>query len=71
MATVTVPQVVPSAAEDAAALLKAFQGWGTDEQAVIAILAHRDSIQRKQIMLEYEQKYNENLLQQGDVPLDT
>ncbi|KAJ1260500.1 hypothetical protein BS78_10G237100 [Paspalum vaginatum] len=63
MATITVPQVVPSPAEDAAALLKAFEGWGTDEQAVIAILAHRDSAQRKQIMLEYEQNYKESLIQ--------
>ncbi|OEL24215.1 Annexin-like protein RJ4 [Dichanthelium oligosanthes] len=63
MATNTVSQVVPSPAEDAAALLKAFQGWGTDEQAVIAILAHRDAAQRKQIMLKYEQMYSESLTQ--------
>ncbi|TVU20729.1 hypothetical protein EJB05_30324 [Eragrostis curvula] len=63
MATITVPQAVPSPADDAAALLKAFQGWGTDEQAVIAILAHRDANQRKQILLEYEQKCNESLIQ--------
>ncbi|XP_039771807.1 annexin-like protein RJ4 [Panicum virgatum] len=75
MAINTVSQVVPSPAEDAAALLKAFQvnndlcqlfcgpGWGTDEQAVIAILARRDATQRKQISLTYEQMYNEGLLQ--------
>ncbi|RLM65285.1 hypothetical protein C2845_PM16G01810 [Panicum miliaceum] len=63
MATNTVSQVAPSPAEDAAALLKAFQGWGTDEQAVIAILARRDVTQRKQITLTYEQMYNESLLQ--------
>ncbi|CAL4981901.1 unnamed protein product [Urochloa decumbens] len=62
MARNTVSQVVPSPAEDAAALLKAFQGWGTDEQAVIAILAHRDAAQRKQIMLKYEEMYNESLM---------
>jgi hypothetical protein len=38
-------------------------GWGTDEQAVIAILARRDATQRKQITLTYEQMYNESLLQ--------
>jgi hypothetical protein len=38
-------------------------GWGTDEQAVISILAHRDAIQRKQIALEYEHKYSESLIQ--------
>ncbi|KAL6621188.1 hypothetical protein ACP70R_033620 [Stipagrostis hirtigluma subsp. patula] len=63
MATITVPQAVPSSAEDAAALMKAFQGWGTDEKAVIAILAHRNSFQRKEIMLEYEEMYNESLIQ--------
>ncbi|ONM29858.1 Annexin D8 [Zea mays] len=63
MATIAVPRVVPSPAEDAAALLKAFQGWGTDEQAVIGILAHRDATQREQIALEYEHKYGESLVQ--------
>ncbi|KAG8044710.1 hypothetical protein GUJ93_ZPchr0075g2719 [Zizania palustris] len=63
MATIKVPQVVPSPAEDADALLKAFQGWGTDEQAVIAVLAHRDAAQRKLISLAYEQNYNEGLIQ--------
>uniref|UniRef100_A0A0D9V1B4 Annexin n=1 Tax=Leersia perrieri TaxID=77586 RepID=A0A0D9V1B4_9ORYZ len=63
MATITTPQVIPSPAEDADALLKAFQGWGTDEQAVIAVLAHRDAAQRKQIRVAYEQNYNENLIQ--------
>lgn len=38
-------------------------GWGTDEQAVISILAHRDASQRKQIALEYEHKYSESLIQ--------
>ncbi|GJN11875.1 hypothetical protein PR202_ga30110 [Eleusine coracana subsp. coracana] len=63
MATFVVPQAVPLPAEDAAALLRAFQGWGTDEQTVITILAHRNASQRKQILLEYEQKYNESLIQ--------
>uniref|UniRef100_A0A804MZL1 Annexin n=1 Tax=Zea mays TaxID=4577 RepID=A0A804MZL1_MAIZE len=38
-------------------------GWGTDEQAVIGILAHRDATQREQIALEYEHKYGESLVQ--------
>ncbi|KAL5671128.1 hypothetical protein ACJX0J_015434, partial [Zea mays] len=37
--------------------------WGTDEQAVIGILAHRDATQREQIALEYEHKYGESLVQ--------
>lgn len=40
-----------------------YSGWGTDEQAVIGILAHRDATQREQIALEYEHKYGESLIQ--------
>jgi annexin D len=40
-----------------------YSGWGTDEQAVIGILAHRDATQREQIALEYEHKYGESLVQ--------
>lgn len=36
-------------------------GWGTDEKALINILAHRDAAQRKHIQLAYEETYNESL----------
>lgn len=62
MATLTVSYPVPSAAEDAEHLRKAFQGWGSDEKSVIAILAHRDAAQRTQIRLAYEDIYKENLI---------
>ncbi|KAJ3703020.1 hypothetical protein LUZ61_006725 [Rhynchospora tenuis] len=62
MATISVPNPVPSAIEDAEKLRKAFQGWGTDEKAMIAVLAHRDVAQRKQIKIVYEEQYKEKLL---------
>ncbi|WOK95528.1 annexin-like protein RJ4 [Canna indica] len=62
MATITVPEPVPSAAEDAERLFKACQGWGTDEKEIIAVLAHRDATQRKQIRLAYEEHHHENLI---------
>ncbi|KAH7536646.1 hypothetical protein FEM48_Zijuj03G0006600 [Ziziphus jujuba var. spinosa] len=51
----------PQAFEDAEALRKACQGWGTDEKAIISILGHRNAEQRKQIRLAYQQLYQEDL----------
>ncbi|WOK96808.1 annexin-like protein RJ4 [Canna indica] len=62
MATLTVPHPVPSAAEDAEQVREAVKGWGTNEKALIAILAHRDAAQRKHIQLAYEEMYQENLI---------
>ncbi|KAJ1686802.1 hypothetical protein LUZ63_018192 [Rhynchospora breviuscula] len=62
MATLSIPNPVPSAIEDAEKLRKAFQGWGTDEKAMIAVLSHRDAAQRKQIKIAYEEQYKEKLL---------
>lgn len=42
--------------------LRLVTGWGTDEKSVIAILAHRDAAQRRQIRLAYEERYNEDLI---------
>ncbi|MQL91826.1 hypothetical protein Taro_024441 [Colocasia esculenta] len=62
MTTLSVPHPVPSPAEDAENLRKAFQGWGTDEKSVIGILAHRDAAQRRQIRLAYEERFKEDLI---------
>ncbi|KAK9912893.1 hypothetical protein M0R45_036726 [Rubus argutus] len=51
-----------SAHQDAEALRKACQGWGTDEKGIITILGHRNAGQRKEIRVVYEQLYQENLL---------
>ncbi|KAI4385241.1 hypothetical protein MLD38_003292 [Melastoma candidum] len=62
MATVTVPTVVPSPAEDADELRKAFAGWGTNEDLIISILAHRNAAQRRSIRQAYVDAYGEDLL---------
>ncbi|KAL6124927.1 hypothetical protein ACLB2K_077435 [Fragaria x ananassa] len=51
-----------SANQDAEALRKACQGWGTNEKAIISILGHRNAGQRKEIRAAYEQLYQEDLL---------
>ncbi|KAL1300712.1 hypothetical protein HN51_045369 [Arachis hypogaea] len=48
--------------EDAESLNKAFQGWGTDERSVIAILGHRNVHQRQQIRRAYEEIFHEDLV---------
>ncbi|KAL6010033.1 hypothetical protein ACLOJK_000464 [Asimina triloba] len=62
MATLSVPEHVPSPAEDAENLKKAFQGWGTNEKAVISILAHRNAAQRTLIRQAYQQIHKEDLI---------
>lgn len=42
---------------DASVLRKAMKGFGTDEAAIIGVLAHRSSDQRQQILLKYQQAY--------------
>ena len=39
-----------------------YTGWGTDEMAMIDVLAHRNAAQRKQIKIVYEEQYEEKLL---------
>ncbi|XP_066379782.1 annexin-like protein RJ4 [Miscanthus floridulus] len=62
MASISVPNPVPSATEDAENIRKAVQGWGTDEKALIEILGHRTAAQRAEIAVAYEGLYNESLL---------
>ncbi|KAJ0763359.1 putative annexin [Helianthus annuus] len=57
--------VLPSAVsprEDAIQLYKAFKGFGSDDAAVIGILAHRDATQRAYIQQEYKTMYSEDIL---------
>ncbi|KAJ6694761.1 ANNEXIN [Salix koriyanagi] len=61
MATLVVPENV-SYVDDARALQKACQGWGTDEKAIISILGHRNAAQRKQIRLAYSELFQEDLV---------
>ncbi|KAK1319875.1 hypothetical protein QJS10_CPB04g00377 [Acorus calamus] len=62
MATLSFPTPAPPPSEDAEKLKKAVQGWGTNEKAVITVLAHRNATQRKQISQAYEELYKEDLL---------
>ncbi|KAG6657558.1 annexin D2 [Carya illinoinensis] len=71
MATLTVPEVVTSPAEDAEQLRKAFQGWGTNEALIISILAHRNAAQRKLIRQSYAETYGEDLLKSLDKELSS
>ncbi|KZV19579.1 hypothetical protein F511_13465 [Dorcoceras hygrometricum] len=62
MATIRIPEPVPSPAQDCEKLKKAFQGWGTDEKEIIRILGRRNAAQRKEIRDTYQQLYNKSLL---------
>ncbi|XP_061349574.1 annexin-like protein RJ4 [Gastrolobium bilobum] len=55
--------------EDAEALRKAFEGWGTDENTVIVILGHRNVHQRQQIRRAYEEIYQEDLVKRMESEL--
>ncbi|XP_047096584.1 annexin D3-like [Lolium rigidum] len=62
MASISVPDPVPSSTQDAENIRKAVQGWGTDENALIEILGHRTAGQRGEIAVAYQGLYNEILL---------
>ncbi|CAK9309201.1 unnamed protein product [Citrullus colocynthis] len=71
MATLTVPDQLPPVAEDCERLHNAFQGWGTDEGAIISILAHRNAKQRSLIRQTYTETYGEDLLKSLDKELSS
>ncbi|XP_034704736.1 annexin D3 [Vitis riparia] len=62
MSTLRVPDAVPPPAQDSEKLQKAFQGWGTDEKAIIWVLGHRNASQRRIIRDTYQHLYNESLI---------
>nr|XP_010916888.1 annexin D1 isoform X1 [Elaeis guineensis] len=62
MSTLSIPVSVPSPYDDSEQLRKAFEGWGTNEGLIIAILAHRSAAQRRQIRDAYAQAYGEDIL---------
>lgn len=63
MACATVRPVVPfEPAADAENLKKALKGLGTDEAAIIGILANRSSLQRQEIIRQYHLAYNKDLI---------
>ncbi|XP_027909590.1 annexin D3 [Vigna unguiculata] len=62
MASLKLPELVPSPTQDSERLRKAFQGFGTDERALILVLGHRNAQQRKEIAETYKQLYNESLI---------
>ncbi|XWS44926.1 hypothetical protein CRYUN_Cryun15aG0092100 [Craigia yunnanensis] len=71
MATLKVPAHVPAPSEDAEQLRKAFEGWGTNEQLIIDILAHRNAAQRNLIRKAYGEAYGEDLLKSLDKELSS
>ncbi|CAN1316389.1 Annexin D3 [Linum perenne] len=62
MATVSIPDVTPCPIQDCENLMKACKGLGTDEKAIISILGHRNSTQRRQIRDTYQHLYKESLI---------
>ncbi|XP_023640215.1 annexin D3 isoform X2 [Capsella rubella] len=62
MATIRVPDQVPSPAQDSETLNHAFRGWGTDEKAVIRVLGQRNKSQIRKIRESYREIYGKDLI---------
>ncbi|XP_072961795.1 annexin D3-like [Typha angustifolia] len=62
MASILVPNPIPSPTEDAQTIREAVQGLGTDEKALIQVLGRRTASQRAEIARSYERLYNESLI---------
>ncbi|KAL0546485.1 hypothetical protein IC582_016395 [Cucumis melo] len=71
MSSIKVPDHLPSPAEDCEQLRKAFQGWGTNEDLIISILAHRNAAQRSLIRNNYAETYGEDLLKELEKELSS
>ncbi|XP_047328372.1 annexin Gh1-like [Impatiens glandulifera] len=69
MSTLIVPSQVPDFIQDSEQLHSAFSGWGTNENLIISILAHRNASQRKLIREAYASSYGEDLLKALDKEL--
>ncbi|KAK6933946.1 Annexin repeat [Dillenia turbinata] len=61
MATIVAP-LQHSPVEDAEVIRKACEGWGTNEKALISVLAHRYPHQRLEIRKAYQDRYHEDLI---------
>ncbi|WOL01101.1 annexin D2 [Canna indica] len=69
MSTLTFPDSLPSPAEDCEQLHNAFEGWGTNENLIISVLAHRPAAHRHEIRRVYPEIYGDDLLKSLDKEL--